>query len=154
MQKQDRTPSPVARVLLTTAGEDAPPPRRTALVIDDTGCHRHIAISLLKRLGFDVEQAIDGLQGLEMMIEKRFDVVFCDYEMPGLDGFACVSELRQWEHDHRPHHQKQPVVCFTASLQQQSGIAAQGLEAGMDMVVPKPYSRGKLETALEQVQML
>ena len=181
MQKES-TPSPVARALLTTcpcattqvlpnlgdavdqplaqaaeeaAEEESPPSRRlTALVIDDTGAHRHVATSLLERFGFDVEQAIHGLQGLEMMIEKRFDVVLCDYEMPELDGFACVSEFRQWEHEHRPQQQKQPVVCFTGSLEQRSGIAAQGLEAGMDLVVAKPYSRGKLENALEQVQML
>ena len=140
--QQERTPSPLARALLTTcpcattqalpdygdavdqplaqaaeepAEEEALPlRRRTALVIDDTGAHRHVATSLLKRFGFTVEQAINGRQGLEMMIEKRFDVVLCDYEMPELDGFACVSEFRQWEHSNRPQRQKQPVVCFIA----------------------------------------
>jgi len=152
---RDAIDQPLAQGTEEAAKEEAPPPRRrTALVIDDTGAHRYAATSLLKHLGFDVEQAINGLQGLQAMIEKRFDVVLCDYEMPELDGFGCISQLRQWEHENRPQHQKQLVVCFTGSLQQQSGIAAQGLEAGMDMVVAKPYSRGKLEKALEQVQLL
>ena len=135
------------------AAEEELPPRRTALVVDDTGAHRYAATSALKHLGFDVEHAENGLQGLQAMTEKTFDVVLCDYEMPELNGFECAREFRQWEQQHRPEDQKQPILCFTASIDGDGDIVAQGLKAGMDMVVPKPYSRGKLEKALSQVQL-
>jgi len=115
-------------------------------VIDDTACHRVAATLILKQIGFDVQEAIDGVQGLQMMTDNTFDVVVCDYEMPNMNGFQCVERLRHWEEADRPPRQRQHVVCFTAT----PGIEAQGLQAGMDRVVAKPYSVHKLEKALEQ----
>jgi len=106
---------------------------------------------MLKRLGFDVQQAKDGVQGLEKMRERTFDVVLCDYEMPEMDGFECVEQFRLWEGEHRAERERQLVVCFTASLELNPDNAAQGLDAGMDLIVEKPYSSSKVQAALEQV---
>ena len=46
------------------AVQEGTPPQRVALLIDDTGSHRYVAASLMKRLGFEVEHAENGLQGL------------------------------------------------------------------------------------------
>ena len=147
---KDAVDQPVAQSAEDSPEEEAPP-QLTALVIDDTGSHRHAATVLMKRLGFDVEHAENGLQGLQKMTEKTFDVVLCDYEMPEMTGFDCIREFRQWEAAHRPQHQKQPIACFTGTLERDPDIAAEGLEAGMDMVEAKPYSRDKLEKVLEQM---
>ena len=74
---EDAVDQPVARSAEDSPEEEAPP-QLTSLVIDDTGSHRHAATVLMKRLGFDVEHAENGLQGLQKMTEKTFDVVLCD----------------------------------------------------------------------------
>merc|ERR1711871_185563 len=131
--------------------QESPAPSRTALVVDDSAIHRFAASSILKHLGFDVQEAKNGVEGLEKMKERTFDVVLCDYEMPDMDGFGCAEQLRLWEGDHRSEHERQRIVCFTSALDLKPDIAVQGLTVGMDLMVLKPYTKSKVESALEQV---
>ena len=123
-----------------------------ALVIDDVGSIRTMTKIALRRLGYDVQQAKDGVEGLQMLKDGTFDVVISDYEMPEMNGFDCVRHFRAWELEHRGG--RQPILCFTGSSKDGPGIAAMGLEAGMDVVMEKPFSQSKLERALEQVEQV
>ena len=161
--KQERTPSPVARVLLTTCpcattqalpnlGDAVDQPlaqaAEEALVIDDSLAMRTMTSSVLRRLGYRVQQAVDGREGLQMLKDGTFAVVICDYDMPEMNGFDCVRHFRIWEQEFR--HQRQPIFCFTGSFNDEPQVAGIGLEAGMDVVMEKPFSKSKLECALGQ----
>jgi CheY-like chemotaxis protein len=75
--------------------------RKIALVVDDSSVIRKVGSRGLGKLGFDVEHASDGLEGLEMMKLKNYDLVLCDFSMPNMDGFDCVSAYREWEKENR-----------------------------------------------------
>ena len=52
---------------------------------------------MLTRLGFDVVEAVNGLEGLKELKGHLFDLVLCDFLMPVMDGSDCVQQYRQYE---------------------------------------------------------
>jgi CheY-like chemotaxis protein len=76
--------------------------KKCALIIDDTKIIRKVFVRALTGMGFAVKQAENGLKGLLEMKTVMFDVVFCDFLMPLLDGLDCVQQYREWEKDNRP----------------------------------------------------
>lgn len=65
------------------------------LVIEDERTQRMILRAALERDGFEVEEAVDGLDGLRAYDSLRPDIVLMDVRMPGMDGFAACSALRR-----------------------------------------------------------
>ncbi len=64
------------------------------LVIDDEANMRHMLTSLLKRVGYQVDAASDGLEGLEMIKERLYDFILCDIRMPRMDGMEFLKSAR------------------------------------------------------------
>jgi DNA-binding response OmpR family regulator len=71
------------------------------LVVDDSATMRSIVRKILSASKFPVEiaEAEEGIKALQQLREGSFDIVFLDYNMPGLNGFETLSELRR-EHPH------------------------------------------------------
>ena len=90
--------------------------KRTALVIDDSTTIRKVFERVLARLGFEVSQAENGMEGLNEMKAAVFDVVFCDFLMPIMDGLDCVKQYREWEAKHRPWFQQVSTMISTGSF--------------------------------------
>ena len=92
---------------VTVNGKDKTEKRkRKALVIDDSSTIRKVIERVLTRLGFEVSQAENGMEGLIEMKVALFDVVFCDFLMPIMDGLDCVKQYRGWEKKNRPWFQQ------------------------------------------------
>ena len=68
---------------------------RKVLVVDDHPINRELIRLLLKDYGFEVYEACDGGQALEMCEKTHFDLVFMDIQMPVLDGIAATRQLRE-----------------------------------------------------------
>jgi CheY-like chemotaxis protein len=119
----------------TTA--DYGPRRKQALVIEDSLVVRKGLARALSNLGFDVQQAVNGLEGLKAMKETMFDMVLCDFLMPVMDGLDCVKQYRDWEERNRPSH-RQPIIGISAHVS--VADSDQGIKAGMDDFRPKPIS--------------
>jgi two-component system, chemotaxis family, sensor kinase CheA len=68
--------------------------KRPVLVVDDSLTTRMLEKSILESAGYDVEVASSGEEGLELARRKRFALILCDVEMPGIDGFTVVERLR------------------------------------------------------------
>jgi CheY-like chemotaxis protein/signal transduction histidine kinase len=124
-----------------------------ALVIDDSLVVRKSMGMALKKLGFDVRLAVDGLEGLNAMKDVAFDLVFCDFLMPVMDGLDCVKQYREWEASssaeasRRPHEFRQLIVGISAHAD--SSVAAQGLAAGMNDFRSKPIGVKILKELVE-----
>lgn len=65
------------------------------LVIDDEKNMRHMLQIMLRKAGYDVETAGDGVEGLEKMGQADFDFVLCDLKMPRMDGMTFLSRARE-----------------------------------------------------------
>ena len=98
----------------------------------------------LERAGFQVLKAHDGITGADMAINQRPDLVILDLMLPGKDGYGVFKELRR---DSRSRDI--PVIMLTARAQTEDRI--QGLEAGADDYLTKPFSPKELMLRVQAV---
>ncbi|MDQ0506696.1 response regulator [Xanthobacter agilis] len=117
---------------------------KTCLVVDDSGVVRKIARRILERLGFLVEEAVNGQNALESCDRAMPDVILLDWEMPVVSGIEFLRLLRAREGG------TVPKVIFCTSLNDMSHIA-EALEAGADEYIMKPFDDEILHEKLEAV---
>jgi two-component system phosphate regulon response regulator PhoB len=98
----------------------------------------------LERAGYQVLKAHDGITGAEMAIHQRPDLVILDLMLPGKDGYGVFKEIRR---DSRSRDI--PVIMLTARAQTEDRI--QGLEAGADDYLTKPFSPKELMLRVQAV---
>ena len=107
------------------------------LVVDDSLTVRRVTQRLLVREGYRVSLAKDGLEGLERLAEERPAVVLSDIEMPRMDGFDLVRNMRgdgRWR--------DLPVIMITSRIAQKHKDYA--AELGVDHYLGKPYAEEDL----------
>lgn len=91
----------------------------------------------LQRAGFEVLKAHDGLTGTDLALRERPDLIVLDLMLPGRDGYSLFRELKR-----DPRGAGIPVIMLTARAQTEDRI--QGLEAGADDYLTKPFSPKEL----------
>ena len=118
------------------------------LLVEDNPVNALVAEANLARLGLDVTRAEDGAQALSLLqhLERPFDLVLMDLQMPELDGMEATRRLRSWENDQRLD--PIPVVALTANAL--STDRARCLSAGMDDHLPKPFRAEELLAVLQR----
>jgi len=115
------------------------------LVVDDFPTMRRIIKNLLKDLGFEnVDEAEDGLMGLEKLRNNNFDLVVSDWNMPNMDGLAMLKVIRA-----DANLSKLPVLMVTAEAKKENIIAA--AQAGASGYVVKPFTAAVLEEKLNKI---
>ena len=72
----------------------APPRRGRVLVVEDNELNQLVARGMVERLGFTTDVAADGLQALQALEARTYDVVLMDCHMPVMDGFAATERIR------------------------------------------------------------
>jgi two-component system chemotaxis response regulator CheY len=70
-------------------------PMTTILAVDDSASMRQMVSFTLKGAGYDVQEACDGSEALNIAKTKKFDLVLSDVNMPIMDGIQLVTELRK-----------------------------------------------------------
>ena len=107
------------------------------LVVDDSITVRRVTQRLLQREGYRVSMAADGLQALERLQTERPTVVLSDIEMPRMDGFDPVRNIRS-----DPRLASLPVIMITSRIAEKHREHAR--ELGVDHYLGKPYSEDEL----------
>jgi len=118
-------------------------PARRLLVIDDRWENRSVMRSLLTPLGFQVLEATDGGQGLEIALAEKPDLILTDLVMPVMDGFEVVRRLRK-----APGLDETPVIAVSASVFDYH--EAESFAAGCNAFIPKPVRADKLLDLLQR----
>jgi two-component system chemotaxis response regulator CheY len=67
---------------------------KSILIVDDGTTIRLYYASVLSEAGFDIHQAVNGFEGLEACLTRRFDLMLVDVNMPKMDGYELVARLR------------------------------------------------------------
>jgi len=112
-------------------------PMQRILVIEDEVDIADLIMFNLQRAGYEVLKAHDGIAGTNMAMEQRPDLIVLDLMLPGRDGYSVFREIRRDTRTTRI-----PVIMLTARAQTEDRI--QGLEAGADDYLTKPFSPKEL----------
>jgi CheY-like chemotaxis protein len=115
------------------------------LLAEDNKVNQMLAVALLRKRGYDVTVADNGLQAVELVKRGDFDLVLMDVQMPKMDGFEATAAVREWESD---RGKRLPIVAVTAHAME--GDRTRCLEAGMDDYVSKPIDPEELEAAIHR----
>ena len=133
----DLGPLPVAAPGSALFAETEAGRGRRVIVADDNADMRAYIQRLLQAQGYEVEVAVDGQAALAAAIRQQPDLILSDVMMPGMDGFALIRELRELRQT-----RETPVILVSARAGEEAKI--EGLEAGADDYVVKPFSAREL----------
>ena len=104
------------------------------LVVDDELRVRDLIKKYAKFEGYEISEASNGLQALELCRDQNFDIVIMDVMMPELDGFSACKEIRKFSNV--------PIIILSARGEEYDKI--HGFEFGIDDYVVKPFSPREL----------
>ena len=105
---------------------------KSILVVDDTRSMRAMVASVLQGAGYEVSEAGDGVEALELARKRVFDLVVTDHNMPRMDGVTLVRELRRLAH-------YDPVALIVLSTEVDPALKQKGREAGATGWMAKPF---------------
>lgn len=115
------------------------------LIADDNAINLKVASKMLKRLGYMTDTVTNGLEVLQVLQTKTYDLIFLDVQMPEMDGFETARRIREkWAKD----ESKRPrLIALTGTAMM--GDRERCLDAGMDDYLTKPIRTKELVAVLE-----
>ena len=112
--------------------DEGMPPKARVLVVDDSSLVRLYYRSALEKAGFEVRQAINGIEAMEKVLSERFDLVIVDINMPKTDGVSFLRALRSQEGDAGAI----PALMISSEAGEQDADAARAAGANFYLIKP------------------
>ncbi len=116
----------------------------TILAVDDSASMRQMVSFTLKGAGYDVIEAVDGVDALQKAKTKKTDLVLADVNMPNMDGITLIKELRKL-----PDYKFTPMLILTTESAADKKNA--GKDAGATGWLVKPFDPDKLLATVSKV---
>jgi signal transduction histidine kinase/CheY-like chemotaxis protein len=120
-------------------------PEARVLIVDDIATNLSVAKGLLSPYKMRIDCCQSGLETLELVKKNRYDLVFLDHMMPGMDGIETAAAIRALN---TPYAGELPLVALTANAI--SGMKELFLEKGFNDYLAKPIELAKLDNILEK----
>jgi len=117
---------------------------KTILAVDDSASIRQMVAFTLKSSGYEVVEAIDGMDGLEKAKTKTFNLILTDQNMPRMDGLNLIKNLRSMA-----QYKTTPILMLTT--ESSDAMKAQGKAAGATGWLVKPFDPQKLVDVVKKV---
>jgi len=117
---------------------------KRVLTIDDSASIRQMVSFTLKGAGYEVQEAIDGQDGLEKAKAGTYDLILTDQNMPRMDGLTVIRNLRQL-----PNYKTTPVLMLTTEAGE--AMKSHGRAAGATGWLVKPFNPAKLLDVVRKV---
>jgi two-component system chemotaxis response regulator CheY len=108
--------------------------RTRILIVDDSSLVRLYFRNVLEKSGFEVEQALNGIEAIEKVLAQPFDLAIVDVNMPRMDGLSFIRALRA----HSPQTASLPALIISTESGQQDREDAR--KAGANFYLVKPVS--------------
>lgn len=116
----------------------------TILLAEDNPVNQKVALSMLKYMGYNADVAANGLEVLQALDRKPYDIILMDIQMPEMDGLETTRRIRE-----REKSAVQPyIIAMTAYALE--GDREEFLKAGMNEYLSKPIRKEELQTTLER----
>lgn len=116
----------------------------TILAVDDSASMRQMVTFTLKGAGFDVVEAVDGVDALGKAKGQKFDLVISDVNMPNMDGLTLIKELRAL-----PSFKFTPMLMLTTESSSEKKM--EGKAAGATGWIVKPFNPDQLLATINKV---
>ncbi len=113
------------------------------LIVDDNMINRKVARGFLKNYGLDLAEAESGPEAIEMVRASRYDIIFMDHMMPGMDGIEAAEIIRR---DCGENGTAPAMIALTANAME--GMREHFLECGFQDFISKPLDRKELNQLL------
>ena len=117
---------------------------KTVLAIDDSASIRQMVAFTLKSSGYEVVEAVDGIDGLDKAKSKPVNLVLTDQNMPRMDGLTLIKTLRGL-----PQYKSTPILMLTT--ESSDTMKGQGRAAGATGWLVKPFDPQKLVEVVKKV---
>lgn len=114
------------------------PTGKRILVIDDANLVRRFYRDALERAGFEVDEALNGLEALEKVLDATYDLIVVDVNMPQMDGFTFLKALRR----QATAVSSLPALVISTEAAAQDAAAARA--AGANFYLVKPVAQERL----------
>ena len=131
-------------IKIADAGMIMADPSVQVLVVDDNPVNRKVANIYLSRFGINADFAESGEEGVELAKGKKYNLVFMDHMMPGMDGLEATSVIRRLDSD--GWYKTSPIVALTANAVE--GTRELFLRRGMNDFISKPIELKELNRVL------
>ncbi|MCA9920919.1 MAG: response regulator [Anaerolineales bacterium] len=118
------------------------------LMVEDNKINQKVGKRLLQRLGYEIDIAPNGAEGVKALEQKTYDVILMDIQMPIMDGVEATRHIRE----HIARERQPRIIAVTAHAMQ--GDKEDYLAAGMDDYISKPLQMDSLIAALIQCESL
>jgi CheY-like chemotaxis protein len=140
--------SSVPRRVQDSAGSSEKAWHPRLLLVEDNPVNRKLALSFIRRLGYDADIACNGLEAISSVTRNRYDLILMDCQMPELDGYGATQEIRQRERN-TPPTGVPPIRILALTANAMSDDEKKCLDCGMDGYISKPISFTVFRTVLE-----
>ncbi|MBW7901444.1 MAG: response regulator [Rhodocyclaceae bacterium] len=117
---------------------------KTILCVDDSASIRQMVGFTLKSAGYEVVEAVDGMDGLDKAKSRAIDLVLTDQNMPRMDGLTLIKSLRAL-----PQYKQVPILMLTT--ESSDAMKSQGRAAGATGWLVKPFDPQKLIEVVKKV---
>jgi len=117
---------------------------KTILTVDDSKSVRQMVTFTLKKEGYDVFEAVDGENALEVLKTKAADMIITDINMPNMNGIELTRQLRE-----NPEYKFVPIIVLTTESQLDK--KQEGRKAGATGWIVKPFNPDQLVGVVKKV---
>ncbi len=114
----------------------------TIMIVDDSKTVRSYHGSIAKSMGFDVLEAVNGMEALEKSLTANIELYLVDVNMPIMDGYTFIGELRE-----QPSRKIVPIIMVTTQESEEDKIAA--YKVGANFFETKPINPDKLKAYIQ-----
>jgi len=112
------------------------------LVVEDNADNMYLVKFILEEEGFEVIEALDGAEGVELAVKEEPDLILMDIQLPVIDGYEATKKIKSMEKT-----KDIPVIVFTSYAMK--GDREKAFDAGCDGYIAKPIKR---ETILAEIE--
>jgi two-component system cell cycle response regulator DivK len=117
---------------------------KRVLIAEDRPSCRELICAIVEALGYEIMEAEDGKEALEIARREQVDLILLDLQMPEVDGYGVLALLRQTE-----RYRSSPIVALTASAMY--GDRERALRAGFSSYIPKPVDLHVLRSEIRRL---
>jgi CheY-like chemotaxis protein/HPt (histidine-containing phosphotransfer) domain-containing protein len=116
------------------------------LLVEDNPVNQEVGRAMLENLGCRVETASNGVEAVDAVFKRQYDIVFMDCQMPEMDGYEATRTIRDREKQEGGRARRIPIIALTAHAME--GDRESCLAAGMDDYLSKPFNESQLRAIL------